>query len=99
MRDNPRVPTPGIETARKTLRSACANRREVIAAGLHAYSEGYLAGTERLVPYLVASNDQRVFFKHLKRTVGLEGTGARSEKFVRRRGWHLVAGYKLRIRE
>ena len=70
MRVNPRD-----KTAWKTLRTACANLRGVIDAGLHAYFEGYLAETERLL----ADNDRRGFYKHLKGTVGLGGRKARSE--------------------
>ena len=62
----------------KTLRTACANLRGVIDAGLHAYFEGYLGETERLL----ADNDQRGFYKHLKGTVGLDGRKARSEQFI-----------------
>ena len=54
------------KTAWKTLRTACANLRGVIDAGLHAYVEDYLAETERLL----ADNDQRGFYKHLEGTVG-----------------------------
>ena len=46
---------PGDRTAWKTLRTACANLRAVIDAGLHAYFEEYLAETERLL----ADNDHR----------------------------------------
>ena len=66
------------KTAWKTLRTACANLRGVIDAGLHAYFEEYLAETERLL----AANDQRGFYKHLKGTVGLDGRKARSEQFI-----------------
>ena len=45
------------KTAWKTLRTACANLRGVINAGLPAYFEEYLAETERLL----ADNDQRGF--------------------------------------
>ena len=45
------------KTAWKTLRTACANLRGVIDAGLPAYFEEYLAETERLL----ADNDQRGF--------------------------------------
>ncbi|CAN0537537.1 unnamed protein product, partial [Laminaria digitata] len=38
-----------------------------------------LAETERFL----ANNDQRGFYKHLKSTVGLAGTNAKSEKFFR----------------
>ena len=69
----------------KTLRTACANLRGVIDAGLHAYFEGYLGETERLL----ADNDQRGFYKHLKGTVRLDGQKARSEKSVHHgRGWY-----------
>ena len=40
--------------------------RAVIDVGLHAYFEEYLAETERLL----ADNDQRGFYKHLKGTWG-----------------------------
>ena len=63
--------------ARKTLRTACANLRGVTNAGLHAYFQEYLAETQRLL----ADNDQRGFYKHLKGTVGLGGPKVRSKKF------------------
>ena len=50
----------------------------MIDAGLHAYVEEYLAETERLL----ADNDQRGFYKHLKGTVRLDGRKARSEQFI-----------------
>ena len=50
------------KTAGKTLMTTCANLRGVIAAGLHAYFEEYLAETERLL----ADNDQRGLYEHLK---------------------------------
>ena len=52
--------------------------RAVIDAGLHAYFEEYLAETERLL----ADNDQRDFYKHLKGTVGLGDRKAGSEQFM-----------------
>ena len=61
-----------------TLRTACANVRGVNDAGLHAYFEEYLAETKRLL----ADNDQRDFYKHLKGTVRLDGRKARSEQFI-----------------
>ena len=51
----------------------------VIAAGLHAYFEEYLAETE----IFLADIDQRGFYKHLEGTVELEGRNARSDQFVR----------------
>ena len=66
------------KTAWKTLRTACANLRGVIDAGLHAYFEEYLAETERLF----ADNAQRGFSKHLKGTVGLGGRKVRSKHFI-----------------
>ena len=69
MYENSCVPTPGIEPrGRHTY--ACANPHKVIAAGLHAYFEAYLAENKRLL----ANNDHRCVFKHLKSTAGLEGT-------------------------
>ena len=62
----------------KTLRTACANLREVIVSGLHAYFEEYLAESERLL----AGDDQRGCYEHLKSTTGLEGKNARSEQFI-----------------
>ena len=56
-------------TAWKTLRTACANLRAVVDAGLNAYFEEYFVETERLL----ADNDQRGFYEHLKGTVGLGG--------------------------
>ena len=50
----------------------------MIDAGLHAYFEEYLAETDRLL----ADNDQRSFYKHLKGTVGLGDRYARSEQFI-----------------
>ena len=69
---------PSDRTAWKTLRTACANLRAVIEAGLHAYFEEYPAETERLL----ADNNERGFYKHLKGTVGLGGRKARSEQFI-----------------
>ena len=69
---------PRDRTAWKMLRTACANLRAVIDAGLHAYFEEHPAETERLL----AENDQRGFYKHLKGTVGLGGRKARSEQFT-----------------
>ena len=46
---------PRYIIACKTLRTACANLQEVIAAGVHAHFEKYLAETESLL----ANNDQR----------------------------------------
>ena len=51
----------------------------MVAAGIHAYFEEYLAETERLL----ASNDQRRLYRNLKSTVGLKGKNARSEQFIR----------------
>ena len=82
------------KTAWKTLRTACANLRGVIDAGLHAYFEEYLAETERLL----ADNDQRGFCKHLKGTVRLDGRKARSEQFIMDEDGTLVKD-KVRILE
>ena len=51
----------------------------MIATGLHAAFEEYLAEPERLLENI----DQRRFYKHLKSTVGLEGTKGRTEHFIR----------------
>ena len=72
---------PQDRTAGKTLRTACANLRTVIDAGLHAYFEEYLAETERLL----ADNDQRGFYKHLKGTVGLEVERRKANSSLRTR--------------
>ena len=69
---------PRDRTEWKALRSACANLPEVIAAGVHTYFGDYLAETERLL----ANNEQRGFYKHLKSTVGLIRTEAMSEQFT-----------------
>ena len=74
LRAHPRDRTPW-----KTLRSACANLQKLVASGLHAFFEAYLARTERLL----TNNNQRGFYKHLKSAVGLEVTKARSEQFIR----------------
>ena len=77
---------PRDRTAWKTLRSAGANLRKVMAKGLHAYFEEYLAETERLL----ANNDQKGFDSTL-----LEGAKAKSEKFFRGKdGTHAAAGYR-----
>ena len=70
---------PRDRIAWKTLRTACANLREVIVSGLHAYFEEYLAETGREP----ANNDQRGFYRRLKSTIELEGNMARSEQFIR----------------
>ena len=82
------------KTAWKTLRTACANLRGEIDAGLHAYFEEHLAKTERLL----ADNDQRGFYKHLKGTVGLDSRKARSEQFIMDEDGTLVKD-KVRILE
>ena len=66
------------KTARKKLRTAYANLRRAIDAAMHAYCEEYLAETIRLL----ADNDQRGFYKHLKGTVGLDSRKARSKQFI-----------------
>ena len=66
------------KTAWTTLRTACANLRGMIDAGLHAYFKEHFAETERRL----ADNDQRGFQKHLKGTVGLDGRKARSGQFI-----------------
>ena len=85
---------PRDRTAWKTLRTAYANLRGVIDAGLHAYFETNLAETRRLR----ADNDQRGFYKHLKGTMGLGGHKARSEQFIMDEDCTLLRD-KVRIRE
>ena len=51
----------------------------MIAAGVYAYFEEYLAETERLL----ANNDQQGVYKHQKSTIGLEGKKARNEQVIR----------------
>ena len=85
---------PRDRTAWKTLRTACANLRAVIDAGLHDYFKEYLAETETLL----ANNDQRGFYKHLKDTVGLGGRKARSEQFIMDEDGTLLRD-KVRIRK
>ena len=51
----------------------------MIAAGLHAYFEAYIAESERLL----AEIDPGGFYKHLKRTLGVEVTKSRSEQYIR----------------
>ena len=74
--------------------NSLANLRGVIDAGVHAYFEDYLAETERLL----ADNDQRGFYKHLKGTVRLDGRKARSEQFIMDEDGTLVKD-KVRILE
>ena len=85
---------PRDRIAWKTLRTACANLRAVIDAGLHTYFEEYLAETERLL----ADNDQQGFCKHLKGAVGLGGRKARSERFIMDEDGTLLRD-KVRIRK
>ena len=66
----------------------------MIAAGLHAYFESYLAEAERLL----ANKGQRGLYNHLKSTVGLEGTKAGSEQFIRDEDGTLLRD-KVPIRE
>ena len=66
----------------------------MIDAGLHAYFEEYLAETDRLL----ADNDQRSFYQHLKGTVGLGGRKARSEQFIMDEDGTLLRD-KVRIRK
>ena len=46
----------------------------------------------------LANNHQRIFYKHLKSMVGLEGTKARSEQFLRDEDGTLLRE-EVRIRE
>ena len=85
---------PRDRIAWKTLRTACANLQQVVAAGIHAYFEEYLAETGRLL----ANNDQRGFYRYMKSTVGLEGKKARSEQFIREEDGTLLRD-RERIRE
>ena len=82
------------KTALKMLMTACANLRGVIDAGWHAHVQEYLAEAERLL----AENDQRGFYKHVKGTVGLAGRNVRSEQFIMDQDGTLLRG-KVRIRE
>ena len=66
----------------------------MIAAGVYAYFEEYLAETERLL----ANNDQQGVYKHQKSTIGLEGKKARNEQVIRDENGTLLRD-KLRIRE
>ena len=66
----------------------------MIDAGLHAYFEENLAETERLL----ADNDQRGFYKHLKGTVGLGGRKASSEQCIMHEDGTLLRD-KVRIRK
>ena len=66
------------KTEWKTLKTVCANHQRAIDAALHAFFEGYLAKMVRLL----ADNEQRGFYKHLKGTVRLEGRKTRSEQFL-----------------
>ena len=50
----------------------------MIDARLHAYFEEYLVEKE----ILLADNDQRSFYEHLKGTVGLVGRNARNERII-----------------
>ena len=67
-----RLPQASISTSTENL-------QQVVAAGIHAYIEEYLADTERLL----ANNEQRGFYRQLTSTVGLYGEKARSEQFIR----------------
>ena len=64
---------------------------------MHTYFEEYLAETERN-QLLIANNDRRGFYWHLKIMVGLEGANARSEQFFRDEDGTLLRD-KVRIRE
>ena len=69
--------SPRDTTTWTMLKTACANLRGVINAGLHACVE-YIAETETLL----ADNDQRGFDKYLTDTVELVDRMARSEQFI-----------------
>ena len=57
---------------------ACANLRKVIDARTHRYFEEYVAEPETLL----ADNNQRDFYKHLKCAVGLKDQRARGGQFI-----------------
>ena len=52
--------------------------RRVVDAALDAYFEEYQDETERLL----ANNDQRGFYKHLKGAVGWDGRKAKHKHFI-----------------
>ena len=85
---------PTDKVAWKTLRTTCAKLREVIDAGLHSHFEEYLAELEACLE----RSDQRGLYKHLKRTVGLEGRKADGEQYIRDEDGTLLRD-KGRIRE
>ena len=85
---------PRDKSAWKTLRTACANLRGMIDAGLQDYFEEHLSETERLL----VDNDQRGFSTHLNGTVGLGGRKVRSEQSIMDKDGTLL-GDKLRIRK
>lgn len=68
----------GTKLRGRPLRTACANLRGVIDAGLHIYFGGYLVETERLL----ADNDQRGFHNHLKGMVGMDGRNTAIEQSI-----------------
>ena len=61
---------------------------------MNAYFEEYFVETERLL----ADNDQRGFYKHLKGMVGLGGRKVKSEQFIMDEDGTLLRD-KVRIRK
>ena len=79
---------PRDRIAWKKLRTACANLHQVVAAGVHAYFEEYLAEAEKLLE----NNDQRGFYKHPEEycRVGRDKSNERAVHYGR--GWCAAAG-------
>lgn len=67
----------------KTLRTACAKLQEVIVAGVHPYSDVYLAKPDRLL--VIANNDKRGLYDNVKSRGSVQrGKGySRSDQYIR----------------
>jgi len=63
----------------KALKAACAHVQDVIGAGVNSHFNQFITELERIIE----SGDQRGFYKHLKGTVGMEGTRVKEEQYIR----------------
>ena len=63
----------------RALKTACAQVRDVIDTSVYSHFSQFVIELERII----AKGDQRGFYRHLKGTVGMEGSRVREEQYIR----------------
>ena len=63
----------------KALKAACAHGRDAIGTDANSHFNRFVTELE----LKIESRDQRGFYKHLKGTVGMEGTRVKEEQYIR----------------